>query len=387
MTTPGIGHNGPPPSYEEVRLSALDAGLCRTQRDCLMHIIDDPRMTLRHMKVLKQLVLRASGKTGEAFPGHARLVEDIIYHVNGEARHYSPKSIKAAITDLIAAGYVVTARKAPEGGRRALAHYVTRIPADFEAAITAFCLEKRAQEKRGFPTVRVAPEVHAGMDLSGPASSLPTDAEVAAQGWPEVNAGMDLKGAEVHAGMDLRKPAEGYAGMDLRKAEVHTAMAAEVHTGVAQELVTEGTSNNTPVVPKPTQTHQAADATVLGEQFEQFWRAFPGFRKKSKPVCRDLFIATTRGKGGKSKKLFATAEQLIQAAKAFADHCRRKRTDPQYIESVEVWLNNGRWEDDACQPSLADRLNPDREAKRREAEQLERELEKAAALDRGDYSQ
>jgi hypothetical protein len=74
-------------------------------------------------------------------------------------------------------------------------------------------------------------------------------------------------------------------------------------------------------------------------QFEEFWAAFPGGRKKGKGDALDLFRQIVTGK---HKKRRASAATLVDAAKRYA----ATKPDPKYTPMPTTWLNGGRWMDD-----------------------------------------
>src|SRR5581483_346922 len=93
-----IGHNQP--SFDQIAEENLLRGLYLTQLNALVRCVRDPRMSARHAQVLAEIIERTNAKTGMAYPGRARLAQDITYYVDGEPRHYSEASIASAIYDL-----------------------------------------------------------------------------------------------------------------------------------------------------------------------------------------------------------------------------------------------------------------------------------------------
>lgn len=102
---------------------------------------------------------------------------------------------------------------------------------------------------------------------------------------------------------------------------------------------------STTVIPMPTNPRatgtaprQRGSSDEFGVKFEQFWSVFPVGRKRGKGKCRELFVVIATGK---HRKLRATADEMINAARVYA----AKQPDPQYVPMPETWLNQGRWED------------------------------------------
>lgn len=76
--------------------------------------------------------------------------------------------------------------------------------------------------------------------------------------------------------------------------------------------------------------------------FETFWQAFPGGRKRGKGKARELFQKIV---SGQHRKLRAKPETLIEAAERYA----ATKPDPDYVPMPQTWLNSGRWEDDLAE--------------------------------------
>lgn len=72
-------------------------------------------------------------------------------------------------------------------------------------------------------------------------------------------------------------------------------------------------------------------------EFETWWAEYPN--KKSKQDALKIF-----------EKLMAreqvSFDELLAGAKAYAEHCRREKTDPHYIKHPSTWLNQGCWADE-----------------------------------------
>jgi hypothetical protein len=140
-----LGHNQP--SFDEIVQENLKQGILWAQRDSLVRVIRDPKLTTRHRIILAEIIMATNRKTGVAFPGRAYLAE---------ATGYSETTVSTAIWDLSEAGYLASERRAPERGRRALAHYAVIKPTveELQAAITAHVIELRKQREESRSRVR-----------------------------------------------------------------------------------------------------------------------------------------------------------------------------------------------------------------------------------------
>lgn len=134
-----IGHNGY--SFDDVVAENLERGVYWAQRDALIRIIRDPAMSNRHEIVLAEIVAMTNAETGACYPGRRHL---------SETTGYTEGTIATTIKELVAAGYIVSTRKAPEPGSRALAHYAVVKPTvdDLRAAVDAHIAAIRAANTR-----------------------------------------------------------------------------------------------------------------------------------------------------------------------------------------------------------------------------------------------
>lgn len=69
--------------------------------------------------------------------------------------------------------------------------------------------------------------------------------------------------------------------------------------------------------------------------FLAFWSVYP--RRIGKGAARTAFRKATE---------LASANQIIQAAKDYADFCIEQKTEKRFIPHASTWLNQERWEDD-----------------------------------------
>lgn len=72
-------------------------------------------------------------------------------------------------------------------------------------------------------------------------------------------------------------------------------------------------------------------------EFETWWAEYPN--KKSKQDALRIFEKLL----GENQVTF---DELLAGAKAYAEHCRREKTEPHYIKHPSTWLNQGCWADE-----------------------------------------
>lgn len=215
-----IGHNQP--NIDNVVEENLLRGLYLTQLEALQRCIGDPQMRRRHHQVLCQIIKHTNSKTGMAYPGRARLAQEIIYYVNGEERRYSESTIATTITELVEAGYLVYDKRAPNGKGRALAHYAVTKPTneELQARITEWCLKLRGSPKREHPAailkggadVDAGDNVNAGINLS---------AEMR-RNSSEVDARINVRSAEVDTGVNVNTRIDVNTRVGQNPADVDT---------------------------------------------------------------------------------------------------------------------------------------------------------------------
>ena len=75
----------------------------------------------------------------------------------------------------------------------------------------------------------------------------------------------------------------------------------------------------------------------ISQQFETWWAEYPN--KKSKQDALKIFEKLM-------EREQASFDELLAGAKAYAEHCRREKTDPHYIKHPSTWLNQGCWADE-----------------------------------------
>lgn len=215
----GIGHNSGV-SLDAVVEENLRRGLLLTQRDVLMRMSRDPRVKMKHMRIIVEIIERTNSQTGLAYPGRKRIAEDtrfIIPDVLESPDPYSESSVAKVISDLIKWGYLVSERKAPREGGRAIAHYSIAIPTveQLQQEITAYVESIRKRGKIGPPPIQ---------------TRLPFG--------DDVPNGRNVKSVDVPDGRNIRPPnvppcrndSDVPAGRNIRS-DVPTGVRSDVPTG------------------------------------------------------------------------------------------------------------------------------------------------------------
>jgi hypothetical protein len=335
------------PSFDSVVEENLVRGLYLSHLNALVMAIRDPRLGQQHRLVLAEIVERTNAKTGMAYPGRAKLAEDITYYENGEPKRYSPATIAKAISELIKFGYVMVNRRAPVMGARALAHYVIVKPSieELQARIAEACAEIRAKGKSDYK----GPQQPAEGDGGG----IVRDPDVTPGGNDDpsspVTTGISVKTPDDDTGIFVSRP-DGKGGGNVTpsgniRADVTPVLPADGDTGVPTVTGNRtGRKNNTHLAPQlnldaaPTTEPPAKAGSVVDAAFEDFWKAFPSGRKQDKGNALVVFRKIVAGKHIHK----ASAAALIEGARRYAV----TKPDPKYTPMPTTWLNGGRWMDD-----------------------------------------
>lgn len=288
---PSVGHNRP--TFDDIVEENLLRGIYLVQLQALQRCIKDPRLDQRHRLVLVALTERTNTKSAVAYPGRAWLAKNIVYYFNGEPRRYSEGTIANTLSELANLEYLMTSKRAPVGGGRALMHYAVTPPSleEMQAKIAEACAVIRSAPRRRFP----APDVNSGVDVK-------TGGDVNTGVKADVNAGV---GTVTGINLTGRAPLSPLGEADLK-----------LHNG------------------QPLQLQAPIEAA-----FEEFWVAFPRGRKQRKGDAQDTFKAIVTGQHKRRK---ATAQALIDGARRYA----ATHPDPLYTPLPTTWLNSGSWMDD-----------------------------------------
>ena len=131
-----------------------------TQRDVLINCIRDPRLKPRHRLILAAIIEHTNARTGVAFPGRRALAQESTWYDGHDLveRHYTEPGVGKTVSELIDFGYLAWTKRAPDTGRKALAHYAIVKPSveELQAQITAYILKIRQDDAQaGFQPRRV----------------------------------------------------------------------------------------------------------------------------------------------------------------------------------------------------------------------------------------
>ena len=142
-----MGHNNPPAfaSFDEVVRENLARGLLATINGIFVQISRDPRLGHRHFRIFAEVVAAMKHGDASSYPGYKRLAEMCDYSEGG---------VRKTLSELIGWGYLVSARRKPEGHQRALAHYTVNKPSleQYQTAIDEWVQTIRDTPKRKKPT-------------------------------------------------------------------------------------------------------------------------------------------------------------------------------------------------------------------------------------------
>ncbi len=78
-------------------------------------------------------------------------------------------------------------------------------------------------------------------------------------------------------------------------------------------------------------------ASLAGQQFEVFWRAYPSRRPHSNPK------APAKKKYEAAIKRGASPADINRGATNYACYVERERVDPQFVTQAQTWLHQKRW--------------------------------------------
>ena len=79
---------------------------------------------------------------------------------------------------------------------------------------------------------------------------------------------------------------------------------------------------------------------VIDEWFEEFWEAYPTYRRVDKRKCKDKFKRIIR----ESKDYYKKYTEIIDGLKRWKESYDWNKDDGQFVCAPLVWLNNERWE-------------------------------------------
>ena len=77
--------------------------------------------------------------------------------------------------------------------------------------------------------------------------------------------------------------------------------------------------------------------SLVDQQFEVFWRAYPSRRPHSNPK------KPARAKFETAVKRGVAAADIIRGAEHYGAYVEREHTDPKFVAQAQTWLNQERW--------------------------------------------
>ena len=209
--TSSMGHNSS--SYWE-RLAMF----YKERAEYLASLIRDPHLADRHRLVACEVAMRTNEETGDCYPGYARLIEDAALW----GRVYSSPGMKKTLSELLKFNRLSSERKAPPGGKRALAHYrpIRLTTEELQAHITNNVMRDR----------RAKPQIQEQLPLLGGMVFDTTEGE------PPGNV---TRGGNVTPPGNISDQKTTHEALQKR-AEVTRGMAAEVTRGTQTVTSKEG---------------------------------------------------------------------------------------------------------------------------------------------------
>lgn len=137
--TVAVGDNGGP-TFDEVVRENLEFGIWLSCVKSMSAAMQDMRVTRMQLRIFGHLIDFLNAQTGVAFPGRKVLAE---------RSGYSEGAVARSISELIGLGYIVSTRRQPQTGGRALAHYALARPSieEMRMEITKFTAEKKAARR------------------------------------------------------------------------------------------------------------------------------------------------------------------------------------------------------------------------------------------------
>jgi hypothetical protein len=165
------------PSYDDVVQAHHELGTLVAQRDMLLRALADDRLHRVHRSILKSIVV-AMGDGVEGCPSLSWL---------SSATGYGSQVIKNHVGELVRWGFLQTARRAPDGGGRAVAHYTPALQSLEELRAE---IRRHIEQLERRPVQRTwGAEVTPGYDLSISKVTSPglpqSEAKVTSPGLPQ----------------------------------------------------------------------------------------------------------------------------------------------------------------------------------------------------------
>lgn len=346
----GIGHNSGM-SLDAVVEENLRRGLLLTQRDVLMRMSRDPRIKMKHMRIIVEIIERTNAQTGLAFPGRKRIAEDtryIIPDVLESPDPYSESSVAKIVSDLIKWGYLVSERKAPREGGRAIAHYSIAMPTveQLQQEITAYVESIRKRGRVGPPAIQA--RLPFGDDVPNGGNDRLVKVPPCGND-SDVPAGRNVS-RDVPDGRNIRPPdvppcrndSDVPAGGNIRP-DVPTGDPAVVPTGVPADVPTgdptvtsKGTSLGTSSLSPPTPSRAEAQASEQRGGLLDLGHGVSFDGETIKHACFAIHVPSIEmrlmGVSVSKERVFATAKaSALQWAVEIENGKSASLVVPQYI--------------------------------------------------------
>jgi hypothetical protein len=191
-------------SFDQIVARNQQHGIVLAHLNGALAVMVDPRCEPSHRIIYKELALHRN-VFGISFPGFKRLA-----HLT----EYSEGKVRNVISDLIQWKHIISDRRAPAAGGRALAHYTPtpRFGLDLEALLTAFAKELKAKGDQKSKRCSLTP-------------SEPKPADVSLQG--------DVRSDVTHQGdvRGLMSPPQGDVRGLMSPCRVHSKVVVAVEEG------------------------------------------------------------------------------------------------------------------------------------------------------------
>ena len=144
--------------FDAIAAANLKRGLYRTRDECWRLASNDPRCTRRHLRVLGIVFGFMRSDSGLAYPdGQAIAAKTAVFSgdVPDPDGGHDHGTIRNLLSDLQVWGYLPSARRGPEGGGRALAHYTVGLPGNERLAREVAAYLRGHAEKAKKETERI----------------------------------------------------------------------------------------------------------------------------------------------------------------------------------------------------------------------------------------
>lgn len=137
-----VGDNGGP-TFDDVVRENIEVGIWLSCVKSMSAAMQDMRVTRLQLRVFGHLIDFLNAQTGMAYPGRKLLAE---------RSGYSEAAVARSISELIGLGYIVSVRRQPTPGARAMAHYALARPTveEIRTEIGKYVAQKKATRQPGW---------------------------------------------------------------------------------------------------------------------------------------------------------------------------------------------------------------------------------------------